>query len=315
MNKSIIIAFIAIHLPYSLPAAEPSAFGAGNINNPTPYGLTQKEELLLQNKKELKRVIVNTNNQADKVDSLRERLDGLQSIIESISQKSHENKLNLKSLDEKNAQAIVSANEYEKRLSELSQSNTQSITVNTDEINEIKVVIAELSKVLDTINKNYVSKNEFNTLVNDVNKFKDLVAKELKTSKKTKKSSSSLNNMSNGEVATKAKSYYDKKLYTKSIEYYEYLISKKYKPARSHYMIGEMYYYRKNYSDAIAYFKKSASLYSKAAYMPDLMLHTAISMDKTGDKDNAKKFYQAVISKYPDSDNAKTAQNKLNKIK
>ena len=51
-------------------------------------------------------------------------------------------------------------------------------------------------------------------------------------------------------------------------------------------MIGQMKFKRKNYADAISFYKKSAALYSKASYMPELMLNTAISMDKTGDKKN-----------------------------
>ena len=80
-------------------------------------------------------------------------------------------------------------------------------------------------------------------------------------------------------------------------------------------MVGEINYYRKNYADAIAYFKKSATLYSKASYMPVLMLHTAISMDETGDINNAKTFYNAVITKYPDSKSAGLASSKLSLIK
>ena len=53
-------------------------------------------------------------------------------------------------------------------------------------------------------------------------------------------------------------------------------------------MVGQMNFKRKNYAVAISYFKKSASLYSKADYMAELMLNTAISMDKTNDKTNAK---------------------------
>ena len=304
MNKSILVAFIAIYLPINLLSAEPSAFGAGDISNPSPYGLTSKEKLLLQNKKELKRVIVKSNNQDDKVDSLRERLDGLQSIIESLSKNARSNKLNLNDLNERTSKDLENTSEYEKRLSELVQSNSA-------QIEKIQLLNAELTKVVDTINTSYVEKREFNKLVDDVNNFKSLVLKELKSSSKPK--ANALSKMSNGEIETKAKEFYSKKHYTKSIEYYEYLISKKYKPARSHYMVGEMYYYRKNYAEAMAYFKKSASLYSKASYMPVLMLHTAISMDKTGDEENAKRFYGAVIAKYPDTSSAKIAQEKVNK--
>ena len=320
MNKSVLIAILAISLPYNLISAEPSAFGAGDINNPTPYGLTSSEKTLLENKKNLHKVVVKSNNQANEVDSLRERIDGLQTIIESLSMSSRNNRLKMKSLDKKNSDQLKSNAEYEKRLiesikanSNLIQINDNQIIVSTKKIEKLNLLVVEMSKLIDTINATYVTKDEFNLLVSDVNKFKDLVAKELKENAKPKKSK--LENMSNGKVATKAKDYYDKKLYTKALEYYNYLIKKKYKPAYAHYMIGEIKYYRKNYADAIAYFKKSASLYSKASYMSVLMLHTAISMDKTGDKDNAKTFYSAVITNYPDSKSAQIANDKLDLIK
>lgn len=306
MNKFFLVAFLATILPYTILNAEPSAFGAGDLDNSKPYGLTSSEKVILQNKKNLKKVVVKSNNQANKVDSLRERIDGLQTIIEGLSKKSQENKFNLKSLDKKNSDELINVNEYEKRLSEVSQKNAQ-------DIQKIQEVSSEFSLLLGSINENYVSKDKFNILVNDFNKFKELVAKELKTKSTSKKSK--LDKLSNAEIEKQAKKLYDKKYYTKSMQYYIHLIDKNYKPARSHYMVGEMKYYRKNYSDAIAYFKKSASLYSKASYMPTLMLHTAISMQKTGDNKNSKSFYKGIISKYPDSKHASTAKNKLSKMK
>lgn len=49
-------------------------------------------------------------------------------------------------------------------------------------------------------------------------------------------------------------------------------------------MVGEIEYYKNNHAEAIAYFKKSATLHSKATYMPTLLLHTAIAMEKSGEK-------------------------------
>ncbi len=218
MNSRFLIATIAILLPYALISAEPSAFGAGNLDNPNPYGLTSSEEVLLQNKKNLRKVVVKSNNQANEVDSLRERIDGLQTIIESISASSRTNKLQIKSLNKKNDDDLENNNEFDKRY-------TESLEINTKEIEKINLVLTEMSKLIDTINNNYVTKEEFNTLVNDVNKFKALVFKELKSSPKSKKSE--LDAMANGDVATKAKVFYDKKLYTKSLEYYTHLIKKK----------------------------------------------------------------------------------------
>ena len=313
--KDRLVVFFLISFLFSLvlKADEPSAFGAGDLNNPSPYGLTQEEELLLQNQKKLKKVTVKSNNQSNELQSLRDRIDGIQSVLENLSRNSHKNKIELKNLNKFNEDKLNSSSEFEKRLLGISTTNTELAKKNEQEVEKLKLVIVELSKLIDSINKNYVSKDEFNSLVNNLNSFKDLVAKELKGGAKS--ASSSYSSKSNAKIAKEARKHYDKKNFTKAIEMYSYLIDKNYKPARAHYMIGEMKYYRKQYSDAIAYFKKSAKLYSKASYMPILMYHTAFSMKYTGDRKNAKSFFNALIKKYPDSKYAKEAKKQLSLIK
>lgn len=288
-------------LSSSLLQAEPSAFGAGDLNSENPYGLTASEKVILKNKQALNSVERNSRDNQGKVDSLRERIDGLQAIIEGISQKSHENKMAIRKLTSEDEATKASKAQKAKELEAIIQANSENIT-------QLKTVMTEFSTMIDTINSSYVSKDEFNALVTDVNAFKALVAKELKHGASN---SNPYAGKSNGQVATLARQYYDKKLYTKAIAAYEYLNAKGYKPARGHYMIGEMKYYRKDYKEAIAYFKKSAELYDKASYMPTLMLHTAVAMDKTGDDNNAQAFYNAIIAKYPNTNIAKEAQSRL----
>lgn len=308
MNKTI-LATLCVAITSNLFAAEPSAFGAGNLDDPNPYGLTSTEKAVLQTKDALKKVVVKSNTQANKVDSLRERIDGLQSIVESLSRKSHENKISLAKLENENSEDLKNASEYEKRLGEAVESNTKLANKNSELIAKNLLVIQEFSKLIDTINASYVTKKEFNDLVSNVNEFKALVTKELKTTSKVEESS--LDKMENAEVANKAKAFFDKKHYTSAIEYYSHLITKNYKPANSHFMIGQMKFRRNNYAEAISFYKKSASLYSKASYMPELLLNTAISMDKTNDTNNAKTFYNAVVTKYPNSDEAQKAKEYL----
>jgi TolA-binding protein len=311
MNKILLATyFVAINSLY-MAAAEPSAFGAGNLDNPNPYGLTSSEKTVLETKKALKNVVVNTNNQANKVDSLRERIDGLQSIVESLSRKSQENKTTLLELQNKSSEDLKNSDEYEKRLGQAVELNTKLTETNAQLIAKNTLLIEELSKLINTINTKYVSKVEFNDLVNDVNEFKTLVAKELKSTSQVQVNESNLDTMSDGEIATQAKEFYDKQYYTKGIEYYSHLITKNYKPANAHFMVGQMKFKRKNYAEAISFYKKSASLYSKAEYMPELLLNTAISMEKTGDIENAKTFYNAVIGKFPASDEAKDGKKYL----
>jgi len=292
--------FLSCLLPVLSLAAEPSAFGAGDLSSSNPYGLTSSEKVLLETKKNLHKVSVKSNNQENELDSLRERIDGLQSIIESLSRKAHNNKINIEKQNEQNSVKSQNTSEYEKRLSEI-------VTANTQSIEQQKIMLQEISLLLDTINKEYISKSEFNTLVDDVNSFKILVTKELKSNSKKVKASS-INNKSSVALSNEAVKLYKKKYYTNAIANYEELIKRKYKPAYAHYMIGEMNYKRKNYASAISYFKKSSSLYSKASYMPNLMLHTAVSMKKTGDTAHANAFFKAIVSKYPKTAEAKDAR-------
>lgn len=303
INKTTL--FGVVILPLFLHASEPSAFGAGDLSNPEPYGLTQSEKVILQNKDKLHKIVVENNNQSNQVESLRERIDGIQSVVESLTRKSHNNKIKIEQLNNQNMEVAKGNDEYIKRLELTVGANSESIAT-------LKKSLEELYLKVDKILSNYVSKEDYNSLVDDVNTFKTLVSKELKSGTKE---SDSFAGMDRGDIYDKAKVYFDNKNYTKSIEYYSYLIEKHYKPAYSHYMIGEMKFQRKNYAEAISYFKKSASLYDKASYMPTLMLHTAISMDKTNDKEHAKAFYQGIIVKFKGTKEAEEAQNYLNQMK
>ncbi len=305
MKYSAIISAFIVAVPLYLSASEPSAFGAGDLSSPEPYGLTPNEEVILKTKKELKKIEHKSKSQESQLDSLRERIDGLQSIVESLGRKAHNNQVKLEKLKEEETKAFVNVNEYAQRLS-------ASIEENAKKLQEIQTALLETTKHIDTIDSDYVSKDEYNRLVKNFNDFKSLVVKELKSGGHTKSSKKS--KISSPELYNLAKKNFDRKYYTKAIENYKELIKRKYKPAFAHYMIGEMYFKRKNYALALTYFKKSSKLYSKASYMPKLLLHSAIAMDKTGDKAHAKKFYQAVIAKYPNSKEAKEAKKVLSKL-
>lgn len=78
--------------------------------------------------------------------------------------------------------------------------------------------------------------------------------------------------------------------------------------------MGEIAYYTKQYEDAIFYFKKSAGLYDKASYIDTLLLHTAVSLDKTGEKTQARVFYENIIENYPTKKTAKIAKDRLKNL-
>ena len=107
---------------------------------------------------------------------------------------------------------------------------------------------------------------------------------------------------------------FSQKAYDKASQYFIESASKGYKKAASNYYLGEIAYYTKQYSDAIFYYKKSVSLDHKASYMDVLLLHTAISLERSGKKEKAKLFYDNVIEQYPTTKAASIAKSRLRSL-
>lgn len=335
MTKKYNSLFLFILLSSHVGASEPSAFGAGDLSVPAPYGLTSSESAILETKKNLQKITVKSNNQANEVDGLKERIDGLSTVLDGLNQSTHENRLKLKKIEDDNLVKAKNEPEFNKRISDLIQENSTQIELNKKNIEKLNLSLVQITKLLDSINLSYVKKDEFNALVDSVNNFKDIVAKGIKNADKQKepleektakdsqeskaqeskaqdsKKETKESKISNAKLESEARSAYSKRDYKKSIELYEKLVENGHKAPYANYMIGESEYYKKNYAKAIIHYKKSALEDDKSSYIPTLMLHTAISMEESGDKKNAKIFYDAVLSKYPDSKESQIAKKRV----
>lgn len=301
MRRVFLLGSLSLLFPLSL-FAEKSAFGAGDLNSPTPYGLTKTEKHILENKEIIQDIEGTVRKNRARISTVEESLSGIKSIVEGLNETGRNDTLNLLSLKEEISTMKESSGQINQRLDE--------IVLNHDEhIKQLKVVMGELSSLIDTINSTYVTKEEYNTLATEINSLKRDISKQLKNISSV--SANPLDNKSNAQVEKDAEALFDKKKYADAIDSFEHLITKNYKPAKSHYYIGECYFQLNEYKNAISYFKESAKLYTKADYMPNLMLHTGISLKKTNDATGAEQFFQALIAKYPDSAEAKKAKKFL----
>ena len=301
MRRVLLLGSLSLLLPLSLHA-EKSAFGAGDLNNPSPYGLTKTEKHILENKEIIQDIEGTVRKNRTRISNVEESVSGMKSIVEGLNETSRNDMLGLQSLKEEMNAMKDSSTHVSQKLDE--------VILNHDEnIKQLKTVMGELSSLIDTINSTYVTKEEYNSLAAEINNLKRDVSKQLKQI--AVGGSSPLDNKSNAQIDKDAEALFDKKKYADAIDNFEHLIVKKYKPAKAHYYIAESYFQLNEYKNAISYFKESAKLYSKADYMPNLMLHTAISLKKTNDSTGAEQFFQALIAKYPDSEEAKKAKNFL----
>jgi len=204
-----------------------------------------------------------------------ERIDGLTSLIEGL-----------------NAQ-IAQLKEAQKHLSASTDSN------------ETVKLLKELGAMIDKINSTYVSKAELKRMLGS----KMPAAGKAKAAPSAKEPA--LQETTPAKLYSEGVRLFVKKRYDEAQKRFAITAKKGYKPAASNYYLGEIAYYTKQYDDALFYYKKSASLYDQASYMDVLLLHTAIALEKTGQKEEAKVFFQNVIDTYPESKAAAIAKNRM----
>lgn len=274
---------------------EPSAFGAGDLDSPEPYGLTEDERHILKNRQAIEALQKTLLKQQQIVQENRERIDGLQSIIEGWNGRIRSFEKSMRRIEDMN-----------RSISDLETKTEILAKTQSENFEQIQTVLRELGALIDSINGKYVDKERFDRLERAFLEFKEAYDSFMKKA--------DLSSKSNAEIFKEAKALFRKKSYSDAKRYFAHLIKNHYKPATSNYYLGEIAYRNGRYKDAIAYYKKSASLYDKSSFMPTLLLHTAISLQRIGDKEQAREFYNSLISLYPESKAAAIAKKRLEKL-
>ena len=279
---------VLLFLPLAVLASEPSAFSAGDVTSPNPYGLTSNEKKILQ------------NNQ-----SISEQYEGMRSIIEGYNNKIARMDERIRQLSEENAKLKEYAEESRK--------------IQAENQEKVKSVLAEMGTLIDSINKNSVSKEKFDQLANEVRgkgkaASSATPADSSKTDPKTKQSATtssaadSTSNLSSKDSATllqEADGLVAKKSHAQAKTLYTELLKRNYKPAKVNFELGQIAYEEKSYKGAIEYYKTSIGLADKAPYTPTLLYNTGFSFEKLGKTKEAQSFYKALKETYPNSPEAK----------
>ena len=83
----------------------------------------------------------------------------------------------------------------------------------------------------------------------------------------------------------------------------------------SRYWIGECYFHLKDYERALLSFNEVIEKYPKSAKAPIAYLKLGLSFLELGQQKEARMAFETLVSKFPKSDSAKTAKEKLKKLK
>jgi len=295
--------------------AETSMFGAGNLKSPEPYGLTQAEEVIVKNKKIVAKNEKKLKKTSTQIQEINQRIDGIDSLLEGESLKLNKVYISLnkqiKNLDLLNQSTKTSIAKNSETITSMKKATVDDlkklqieIDQNRENIKNIKKSFDKIVTLVNDINSNYVTKKEFDKLISMLDK------KQVQKAKVAKKTTSTTSKSSK-EMIQEARKLFKIDYFTQAKPILQELVSRNYRPAESNYYLGEIEYYRKNYKNALHYFKTSMTLYDKASYLPKLLLHSAISFEKLGDNENAQNFYSTIVDIYPDSNEAKEASKKI----
>jgi TolA-binding protein len=212
-------------------------------------------------------------NLKNRVSEQQNRIDGLTTIIEGLNKK------------------ILSLKE---QLNTVVENNNKS-----DKEDKTYNLLLEMGKMVDQINNNYVTREDLKEALAGSRTVDNTV------------SSTGGNSADISSIYREGVKFFGQKSYESARDNFMQTVAQNYKSASSNYYLGEIAYYTKNYSDAVGYYKMSASLYDGASYMKILYLHTAISLARSGQEEQAKNFFKFVVDNYPNTKASEIARKNL----
>ncbi len=230
-----------------------------------------------------------------KIARQQEEIDGLKSLIESLSQQvnrlSSAGKRSSSSVSESESKKIRALEDrvarLEKRLAASPAASSRRATVHG---------------VKKSSSKRSTQRGES----------RSAVAHAAKSVQRAKSSGgSSLQKAASNKLFSRGVRLINQKRYSEAKLRFDILLKRNYKPASCNFYEGEVAYRTGHYDDAIKYYQKSVELNENAAYMDRLLLHTAFALEKSGEKAQARNFFQAIVDGYPGTASARVAKKHL----
>jgi len=302
MKKAIYIASVAAVF---LLGAEPSAFKAGDLDAPTPYGLTSSEKKIVEQNKNLQNISTKLFDTAQSQQELRNEIDGIKSLVVGHSEKIKNFERKIES-DDNDSLKIVN-----KKLDD-------NLKLQNENYDKIMATLSALATLLDETRGEYVSKEQLKAIVGK--NYKEIGGK--KTKPKPKAVATEEKNednkteqpkteapdkpkqetaANNDESFKKAQQNFKENKLKEAKAGFEAIQKNdgEYRKALLAYYIGEIEYKNGDYKSALEQYQKSIEADEKASYVPIILFHTGASLEKLGDKESAKKILNSLITNYP----------------
>ena len=304
--------FLATLIGVAFVNAETSAFGAGNLASNSPYGLTSNEKFFKDKLDALNSSYTDLNLS---ISSINENIEGLRSILEGLN--SQYSKLNSR-INNLEDRVNIIENNLTNEINNLKNYIEENRKIQDLNNKQTKKVLAELSSLISSMNDVQNKNSEQNlTIVENLNNkeiennVSDNNSTLVNTPSENIKKDDSWKKSRSDEILKLGIKDLNEDKFSDAREKFEFLINvNHYKPARATFYLGEIEYKQKQYNNAITYYKKSSAISVKGDYVPKLLYHTAISLDKIGDTKSANKFYKVLKTNYPNTPEAKASPDR-----
>ncbi len=186
--------------------------------------------------------------------------------------------------------------------------NEEVILQNKRKIDSLTSKVEMQQEAIDGLRSVIESQNE--TILALKGKIADieLILKSKQFSKKTTKLDFSTKKPS--VILKESMELFNQRKYSDAKKGYLELIKRGQERDKAYFMLGQIDFVNRAYSNALANYKESAALNDKAYHMPALLLNSAKSLEALNDKKNADKFYSILKKRFPESNEAKSIKNR-----
>ncbi len=269
-----------------LLANEPSAFKAGDLDSPTPYGLTQSEKKIVEQNKNIQSISRNLFDTNQTQSELRNELDGIKSLLGSIGEK--QQRFSEKIDSDQNG----SLKDVNTRVDALSKKLEDNFKLQNENYDKIMQMLSEMAKMID--------QKKVDTNTTEQNITKPLPEQSKLTPDETFKKAEKLYKSNN---LTDSKALF--------LQIVDTNTSKK---AMTQFYLGEIEYKNTNYKASLGYYQDSINSDEKSSSVPLMLFHSAICLEKLNRKDDAKKVLDTLIKTYPSNYIIKSAKKKYSEL-
>lgn len=164
IKKTLIHTALVLGAVSTLYSAEVSVFEAGNINSDSPYGLTENEKILFEQRQQIEKLSKELAHMRSQYERLEGQIEGVQSVLDGTASRVGQSDAQAKTLVRRVEFLDSNLSSISAQFEQLKELANQTREVQETNNERVRTVLAEISSLIDSINANYAPKSQLDAL-------------------------------------------------------------------------------------------------------------------------------------------------------